>query len=128
MLAKESRFVNETPISGRMIATIGLNPKETEHPLAFSCSFGDCYTLELSDQKPNGSQKSGFDHIEILPVARSYESLLAQLQQKGISFTEVGRPHHTTHDHTLPGEFTLRLTREALLYKIGVEMQQLPWK
>lgn len=49
-------------ISGRKIATMIF----TTPIVAYSYTTR---VLELSDQKPDGSQKEGFDHIEIVPVS-----------------------------------------------------------
>jgi hypothetical protein len=52
---------NTSVISGREISVL-----EFSTPIF---AFGkEVRVLELSDQKPDGSQKEGFDHIEILPI------------------------------------------------------------
>lgn len=110
-------FCHTAKISGRDITTMRLG-------VGVTTRFGPCSVLELSDQKPDNSQVSGFDHVEIFPVARTYENLLAALTARGAAFTQVGRPHHTTHDHKLPGGFTLRLTQGPLIEKIKEETRQ----
>jgi hypothetical protein len=80
--------------------------------------LGDIWFLELSDQKPDGSQKSGFDHIEIYPTTGTVQDLANDLESKGVQLRKVERPHHTTIDGHLPGGFLIRLEPEALIEKI----------
>ncbi len=110
----ESVFIYQSIISKRRIAIIKfLQPLKT--PL------GDISLLELSDQKPDNSQKSGWDHIEIYPVDQSLEYLVQYLEQNTVIFEKVVRPHHTTFDATIFGNFKVRLEAEALLAKIKRE-------
>lgn len=112
----ESRFVYQSIISERRIACIGLqNPLETP--------FGPLQYLELSDQRKDGSQKGGFEHIELYPTRVSYDELIETLEGRGVKATKVVRPHHTTYDISLEGGFLIRLEKEALIDKIkAVEM------
>ena len=112
LLEPEAHFVYQSYIGKRRIAILKFRT------LQFDTSFGSIRTLELSDQKPDQSQKSGFDHVEIYSVSGSYEDLVHALHERGAVFEETHRPHHTTHDLKLPGRFTLKLTREPLLDKI----------
>ncbi len=106
-----SGFVYQSIIAGRRIAIIKFaQPINTE--------LGDIWFLELSDQKPDGSQASGFDHIEIFPVSGSMDELAADLELQGEHFEKVIRPHHTTYDATIGGAFKIRLEPEALIEKI----------
>jgi len=106
-----SSYIHQSPIAGRPIAYIKfLEPLNT--------SLGDIWFLELSDQKPNHSQVSGFDHIEIYPEQGSIETLVSDLESKGVQFKNVVRPHHTTFDTTLESGLKIRLEPEALIEKI----------
>ena len=112
----ESRFVFQSIISERRIAYIELSrPLETP--------FGPLKYLELSDQRKDGSQKGGFDHIELYPTKVSYDELVETFEKRGVKATKVVRPHHTTYDISLEGGFLIRLEKEALIDKIkAVEM------
>lgn len=111
MFEHESTFVYQSIISKRRIAVIEfLNPLAT--------ALGDIYYLELSDQKPDGSQSSGFDHIEIYPSAGSVEELVEVLEQKGVSLEKTVRPHHTTFDLAINEAFKVRIEPEPLVEKI----------
>lgn len=114
MLEPESVFVYQSIISSRWIAIIKLRN-------AFATSLGPISVIELSDQKPDGSQVSGFDHIEIYPTTGSEADLVASMRQTGAEFNEVVRPHHTTFDMTLPGGFKIRIEAEPLIDKIKRE-------
>lgn len=110
----ESEFIYQSIISKRRIAIIKfLVPLET--PL------GNISVLELSDQKPDNSQISGFDHIEIYPVEGTLEALVSDLEQKGVPFEKVVRPHHTTFDSVISDTFKVRFEDEPLLQKIKRE-------
>ncbi len=55
LLEFESEYVYQSIISKRRIAYIKLKS-------GISTALGEINFLELSDQKPDGSQKNGFDH------------------------------------------------------------------
>ncbi len=107
----EASFLYQSIIAGRRIALIKLKtPIPTlAGPLAY---------LELSDQKPDGSQKSGFDHIEFVPKNNTSEALVQFFNNKNIVFTKTERPHHTTYDHKLPDGLALRVETIPLITKI----------
>lgn len=63
----------------------------------------------------------GFDHIEAYPVGRSYKALVQYFRERGVTVDEKKRPHHTTHDITLPNGLLFRLTQEPLVEKIKRE-------
>lgn len=107
------RFVYQSIIGGRRICIIGLST-------GLHTSVGTLEYLELSDQKPDGSQVDAIDHLEIIPL-ESYESLVEELKGKGVAIKEVTRPHHTTYDIILPSGFVVKLSRELLLDKIKRE-------
>lgn len=111
LLEPEAHYVYQSFISGRRIAIVKLKR-------CFTTALGDACVLELSDQKPDGSQHDGFDHVEVCPA--EYDEFVNLLKNKELEVREVVRPHHTTHDVAL-GEFVFRLTREPLLEKIKRE-------
>ena len=104
-------FIYQSIISSRRIAIIKfLQPIKS--------LLGDISFLELSDQKPDGSQISGFDHIEIYPIRGTMEELSNHLEQKGAQVEKIIRPHHTTFDLTIYGSFKVRIEPEPLIQKI----------
>lgn len=106
-----STFIYQSIISKRRIAIVKfLEPLKT--------SLGDIWFLELSDQKSDGSQTSGFDHIEIYPTVGTIDDLANDLIAKGVELEKVVRPHHTTYDGIIEGSFKIRLEGEALVEKI----------
>ena len=114
MLEGESEYVHQAFISGRRIAYIKLKkPVET--------ALGPAAFLELTDQKPNGTQRSGFDHIEMYPTGVSYEELVEHLQSRGEEVKKIVCPHHTTDEMTLVGGFLVKLEAEPLIEKIKRE-------
>lgn len=114
LFESESTYIYQTIISGRRIAYIKMERTITtaSGPIAF---------LELSDQKPDGSQRDDFDHIEVYPIAFSYEEMVQRLS-KTEKVTTVTRPHHTTDDIDIGEGFLFRCTREPLIEKISREI------
>ena len=112
-----SQFVYQSEIAGRRIAII-----KFREPIA--TALGEIWFFELSDQKPDGNQKSGFDHIEIYPVVGEAETLVEQLSGNGAIFTKTVRPHHTTFDTAIAEGFGVRLEAGPLLETIKREMSQ----
>lgn len=104
-------FVYQSIISERRIAIIGF--KE-----ALKSVCGDVWYLELSDQKPDGSQVSGADHVELLPADISYEEMLERFSLPGLEVEENLKPHHSTHDIRLAKGGRIKLTRERVVEKI----------
>lgn len=108
-----AKFWN-SPISDRSIAIIFLQkPLETE--------LGEIWFLELSDQKPDGSQQSGFDHIEAYPVDPNHElrllvDLLNEISDSKAKYRD--RKHHSTWDLLISEEFQLRLEEGPLINTI----------
>jgi predicted metalloenzyme YecM len=107
--------IYEKSLSGRRVATI-----ELPEPL-LTC-FGPIKWLELSDQKPDGSQLGRFEHIEVYSRVMSYESLVAQFRLKQADLKMHNVVHHPTWDVHLPGGYILRLTEGPLVHKIGREL------
>jgi predicted metalloenzyme YecM len=114
MFEGESKFIYQSIISGRRIAIVAF-----KKPIV--TALGEIRHLELSDQKPDGSQVSGFDHIEIYPVDGTMDELAAQIEASGFALEKVERPHHTTYDGRLGEHFKVRLEPEALITKIKAE-------
>lgn len=114
MFERNSTFLYQSIISHRRIAIIKFT-----RPV--STALGDIWLLELSDQKPDGSQTSGFDHIEIYPTSGSLESLVEKIESNGEVLEKVVRPHHTTFDLVIKDTFKVRLEPEALISKIQRE-------
>lgn len=110
----ESIFMYQSIISKRRISIIGLNQ-------GLETLIGAFNYLELSDQKPDGSQKDSIDHCEVVPYSVSYDELIVLLKNKGVTLKEVSKPHHTTHDIVLPSGFIVKLSREMLVDKIKRE-------
>lgn len=110
-LEHESEYIHQSIISGRRIAYIKFK-KLVESLL------GPVHFLELSDQKPDGSQVEGFDHVEVYPTAFSYDEFVLKLEQAGERVQKIVRPHHTTHDVELWNGFVFRLCSEPLIEKI----------
>lgn len=115
----DSSFIYQSIISGRRIAIIHFSePIET--------ALGPIQVLELSDQKPDGSQKKGFDHVEIFPIdGRSLEELVMELEKAGDKLKKIVRPHHTTYDisNILGSNMKVRLEAEPLIKTIKREMR-----
>ena len=111
LFERESEFIYQSIISERPITVIKFKK-------ALESALGPITYLELSDQKPDGSQKSGFDHIEIYPNDGSMESLADTLEKQGVHFEKVIRPHHTTFDTVIFDHFKVRLESEPLVEKI----------
>ena len=82
---------------------------------------GSLNFLELSDQKPDGSQIDQIDHLEIIPTSISYEQLIESLRNNKVEVKEAVRPHHTTYDIVLNSGFMVRLSKEMLIDKIKRE-------
>ena len=114
MFEHKSVFVYQSIISKRRIAIV----KFTQ-PLP--SILGDIWFLELSDQKPDGSQISGFDHIEIYPKLGTVENLVEKIELKGVLMEKVTRPHHTTFDLVIQDDFKIRIESEPLIEKIQRE-------
>lgn len=116
LLEPESKYLYQAIISGRRIACIKLKQ-------GIATSLGLVTCLELSDQKPDGSQVSGFDHVEIYPRVIGFNVFLAYSRGMGIVLTKDEKPHHTTYNLMLPNGFEIKLTHVSLFEKIRMEMQ-----
>ncbi len=107
----ESAFIYQSIISNRRIAIVKfLQP--------IPSALGEIWFLELSDQKPDGSQASEFDHIEMYPTAGSMDDLAASLESKSVIVEKIVRPHHTTFDTIVEASFKVRIEPEPLVTKI----------
>lgn len=111
MCEASSRYIYQSIISERRIAIIRFHePIET--------ALGKLFFLELSDQKPDGSQTSRFEHIEIYPTYGTAEELAASLTLDEIVFRPAGRAHHTTYDAQIAPACEVRIEPEPLIEKI----------
>lgn len=110
---QNSEYIYQSIISKRRISYIKLKR-------GIETVLGTINFLELSDQKPDGSQVNGFDHIEVYGVAISYDDIVSRLE-KSEKVIKVERPHHTTHDVEIKDGFFFRCTQEPLVEKIRRE-------
>lgn len=114
MFEAEAKFVHQANISGRRISMIKLKK-------GFQTALGEITVLELSDQKPNNSQVTGFDHIEIYPTETSFDDFVALIESSNIKIKKVERPHHTTYDISIGEKYNIKLTQEPIFEKIKRE-------
>ena len=111
LLENASVYTYQSIISARRIAICKLR-----EPLLTAC--GPVQFVELSDQKPDLSQTSGFDHIEVYPADHDVQRAVTLLQSRGVEIAQSHRPHHSTFDTRLSPTFTLRIEHEPLIDKI----------
>jgi len=111
LLENHSTFVYQSIVSKRRDAII-------KFLAPLPSVLGEVFYFELADQKPDGSQTSGFDHIEIYPTSGSVEDLVNELATKGMVLEKIERPHHVTFDGVIADNFKVRLEAEALIEKI----------
>lgn len=111
LLEAHADYLYQSVISERRIAVIKLI-----EPIVTTC--GPIRFLELADQKPDGSQQDGFDHLECYPTDSTLEEMVTYIMDKKINVNKVVRPHHTTYDTSLADNFKLRLEAEPLINKI----------
>ena len=116
--ASGANFWNAT-ISGRGIAYIFL-------PESIKTSIGEIKFLELSDQKPDGSQEEGIDHVEVYlqDLFSSQNSVIKMLGELGYGeMIHTARPHHPTHDLIIDESgLELRLEQRPLIEDIAMVM------
>ena len=105
-----SKYTYQSIIAGRRIAIIRLEA-------GIETALGTIYFLELSDQKPDNSQRDGFDHIEAYAEGRTYGEMIKEFEATE-KVVRVERPHHTTHDIDIGGSFLFRCTHGPLMEKI----------
>ena len=113
LFEQNSDYIYQSIISKRRICIVKL--KE-----GIKTVLGTIYLLELSDQKPDGSQVNTFDHIEVYGVTISYDQMVNKLAQSE-KIIKVERPHHTTHDVEIKDNFLFRCTQGPLIEKIKHE-------
>lgn len=102
-----------SPIAGRSISYFIL-------PRPIISGLGKINYLELSDQKPDGSQKHGFDHVEAYPLGWPFERMVEELSRNE-RVVDSKRPHHLTHDIDIGNGFEFRASRRPLIEKIVSE-------
>jgi predicted metalloenzyme YecM len=113
MFEQAGKYIYQAFISGRRITYVKL-----KQPI--STVLGDIWFIELSDQKPDNSQKDSYDHIEVYGTQMTYEEMVAHLEESGAPVVKVERPHHTTHNIDI-GNFTFSCTQGPLIEKIKNE-------
>ena len=114
MLEKESVYLYESWISGRLIAVLKLQqPLET--------SFGTIAYIELQDKKQGSGTISGFTHIEFFPKDGNYDAALKVLVSRGLDVIADPTPHHPIHEIKLSDQFVFRLEHEPVINKIKRE-------
>lgn len=79
--------------------------------------------LEIQDQKPDGSQISGIDHVEILPKEKVMQKLLIEeLRFFQYDVNLGGKEHHITYDFKIPylngKNLLVKIPKEPLVEKI----------
>lgn len=111
MLRHAKRYAYESIIGGRDITYLKLN-----RPL-YSI-VGPVYFLEISDQKPDGSQRNGFDHVEIYPSLGDMQSLVNHLRRNGARFGDGSCAHHETFDSERIDGLMVRIEHGPLIHKI----------
>lgn len=124
----DSSYVYTSIIGGRRISYVKLNRP-------FDIASGRIDFLELADQKPDGSQIDGFDHIEIFPSTKSSleESAGRSTDISGVlpllrGIGPVVRNENgssSTYDLQLDG-FKVKLRTRPLIEKIVLKEMQIP--
>lgn len=113
LFESESFYIHQAIISKRRIAYIKLKQ-------GVQSALGKIKFLELSDQKPDSSQTSRFDHIEIFAVSRAYGEMVLEFEKTEV-VVRIERPHHSTHDIETTNGFIIRCTEGSLAEKIAKE-------
>lgn len=110
MFESESEYIYQSIISKRRIAVVRFKQ-------GIKTTLGTINFLELSDQKPDNSQREGFDHIEVYAIGQSYDNMVKEFETSE-KVTKVERIHYTTHDIDIGGGFLFRCTQGPLIEKI----------
>lgn len=115
MFEQHSHYVYQAIISGRRIAYIKLQ-------VPIESALGQIWFIELSDQKPDGSQKDSYDHVEVYGTSISYADMVGVLKRAGEPVMHIERPHHTTDDIDIGLGFSFRCSPGPLIEKIKIEL------
>lgn len=113
-LESTEKFIYQSIISKRRITIVGFKD-------FFTSICGELKYLELSDQKPDGSQKSSVDHIEPIPNGITYEEMIGKFSVNGLTPIEGSTPHHKTFDLVFQNGVKLKLSERLLIDKIYKE-------
>ncbi len=106
-------WIHEYWLSGRRVSCISL--KDPYIPMmALANKF---YYLELQDQKPDGSQISGVDHVEIVLTKKEKDKVVFLCKEQGVPIQENAHPHHNTTDLIFPG-CTIKISLQPLVKTI----------
>lgn len=108
------KYLYQVNLSGRRVAYLGLRK-------GFTAKQGEIMCIELADKKPGHEDRLGFNHVEIYPKTMGYDELVESLVNQGVNASLKTRPHHTTHDISLPDGFMIRLTDQPLIKKITTQ-------
>lgn len=111
-------LIYQAIISKRRIATVVFADK-------LQSVFGTVSTLELSDQKPDNSQISGIDHIEMVWPGGDYDEFRKRIEGLGFKLEVDAKPHHTTYNFKLPDGKEIKLSAVSLVDKVAEEMRVL---
>ena len=79
---------------------------------------GDISLLELFDQKPDGSQKAGFNHIEIHPKTGTLQGLVNRCRQQDITVHETRRERGKTYHVDIEGGFKVHFEWDSILARV----------
>ncbi len=117
---KYAVWAHEAYISKRRITYVRL-----KIPFSIDTDHGkqEISYLEIQDQKHNGSQISGIDHIEILPKEKVTQDLLIEeLRLFQYDVKLGGKEHHITYDFEIPylssKKLLVKIPKEPLVEKI----------
>lgn len=113
--AQEFAWVHTVLLSGRLVAYAKLRASAAS-------AFGPVHFVEISAQKPDGSQASRFNHLEVACGGMKMETVVAHWRTRGVTGMPSGRIHHPTYDIVLDGGFEIRIEPEPLVEKIVREM------
>lgn len=110
----------ESYISNRKISYVRF-----KNPVTIITMHGEIQInyLEIQDQKPDNSQISGIDHVEILPKGKiTQELLIEKLQLFQYNVKLGGKEHHVTYDFEIPylnnKNLLVKIPKEPLVEKI----------
>lgn len=120
MLSPTYSHFDTSLIGGRKISVFTL----TEPFFAYGREVS---VLELCDQKPDGTQKEGFDHIEVLPVSNTIKdvgSSMAHMRVVKEVQTRLAAPHLDICMDKGDKRLRIKITDVPLLEKIQRERQR----
>jgi predicted metalloenzyme YecM len=105
-------LIDVSQFDGRSIAYFLLNSRFETYKL------GDIRYLELCDQKLDGSQVEGFEHVEVYPRSAGQLQTIVNQLRKTDNVVEKVRPSRTTYDIQVAKELMFTIEPEPLIEKI----------